>query len=128
MYQNWNPNDPLPNAKQAEIDPRKFEEYSMKPDHPSNQGKWRGFVLLGYNVENPQSRKVAAADVINQLRIGLESAPATQTRSSPHGIRFEVRVRIQGPNQVEGNLFTSWQIDNGRDIPKLITNWVEVYT
>lgn len=27
----------------------------------------------------------------------------------------------------EGTLVTTWQIDNDLDVPRLITNWLEVY-
>ncbi|WP_324603613.1 MULTISPECIES: DUF6883 domain-containing protein [Kamptonema] len=43
-----------------------------------------------------------------------------------HGLRFKVRIRITGLNSQEGTLVTSWQIDVGKDIPRLITNWLEV--
>ena len=85
------------------------------------------FAAIGYDVENPQSRDTAAQDVINQLRQGLVDAPATPSQSSIYGLRFQVRVRIQGPNGGEGTLVTTWQIDNDRDVPRLITNWLEVY-
>lgn len=32
MSQDWNLGDPLPKAEDAEIDPRKFEEYSLNPN------------------------------------------------------------------------------------------------
>ncbi len=127
MYQDWNAGDPLPKAQDAEIDSRKFEQYSMNPTNSANQGKWMAFAAIGYDMENPQSRNAAAQDVINQLRQGLVNAPATQSQSSIYGLRFQVRVRIQGPNGGEGTLVTTWQIDTGRDIPRLITNWLEVY-
>lgn len=127
MYQDWNAGDPLPRPQDAEIDPRKFEQYSMNPTNPGNQGKWMAFAAIGYDVENPQSRSAAAQDVINQLRQGLVNAPATQIQSSIYGLRFQVRVRIQGQNGGEGTLVTTWQIDNDRDVPRLITNWLEVY-
>lgn len=127
MYQDWNAGDPLPRAQDAEIDSRKFEQYSMNPTNPTNQGKWMAFAAIGYDVENPQSRNAAAQDVINQLRQGLVNAPATQGQSTIYGLRFQVRVRVQGPNAGEGTLVTTWQIDNGRDVPRLITNWLEVH-
>ncbi len=127
MYQDGNAGDPLPRAQDAEIDSRKFEQYSMNPTNPANQGKWIAFAAIGYDVENPQSRNAAALDVINQLRQGLVNTPATQSQSSIYGLRFQVRVRIQGLNGGEGTLVTTWQIDNDRDVPRLITNWLEVY-
>ncbi len=128
MSEKGNLGDRLPRAEDAEIDPRKFEAYSMDRNNPANQGKWQGFVMLGYDVETPEGRQAAAQDVIQQLRRGLPNAPVTQNRSTPHGLRFELRVPIEGPNGVRANLFTAWQIDSGKDVPRLLTNWVEVYS
>ncbi|MFE1744903.1 DUF6883 domain-containing protein [Coleofasciculus sp. H7-2] len=126
MSQNWNSGDPLTRAQDAEIDPRKFEEYSMNPNNPANQRKWMAFAAIGYDVESAESRNAAAQDVINQLRQVLANVPATQGQTSIYGLRFQVRVRIQGLNGREGTLVTNWQIDNGKDVPRLITNWLEV--
>lgn len=126
MCQNWNPGDPLPRAQDAEIDPRKFAEYSMNPNNPKNKGKWMAFAAIGYDMESSQSRSAAAQDVINQLRQSLSNAPATEDQSSVFGVRFQVMVQIKGPNGGEGTLVTKWQIDNSRDIPRLITNWLKV--
>ena len=52
MYDDWTPGQPLPMAENAQIDPRKFEEYSMNPNNPANQGKWMAFAALGYDVES----------------------------------------------------------------------------
>jgi hypothetical protein len=113
-------------SQEPEIDPRKFVEYSMNPDHPDNRGKWMAFATLGYNVESSQCRNIAAQDVIDQLRQGFANEPTIPGEACDLGLRFKVRVRIKGPNRKEGTLVTSWQIDNGKDIPRLITNWLEV--
>lgn len=126
MDRDWNPNDPLSMAEGAQIAPRKFEEYSMNPNNPVNQGKWMAFAALGYDVQSIESRKAAAQNIINQLRQGLVNAAATQGQNSIYGIWFQVRVRIQGLNGRQGSLVTIWQIDNDKNVPKLITNWLEV--
>ncbi|MEH2047382.1 DUF6883 domain-containing protein [Nostoc sp.] len=126
MSQDWKPGDPLPKAKDAEIDPHKFEEYSMNPNNLSNQGKWMAFAAIGYNVQNAEARKAATVDVIRQLREGLGNAPAVKGQTSIYSFRFQVKVRIQGLNKREVTLVTNWQIDNGKEIPRLITNWLEV--
>ena len=126
MSQDWNPGESLPMADNAEIDPRKFEEYSMNPNNPANQGKWMAFAVLGYDVESTQSRQAAAQNIIKQLRQGLVNAPAIQGQNSIYGIRFQVQVRIFGVNGRVGNLMTIWQIDNDKNVPRLITNWLEV--
>ncbi|UBF27785.1 hypothetical protein K9N68_07685 [Kovacikia minuta CCNUW1] len=123
----WSFGQSLPNAQNAEIDPRKFEEYSMNPDNPANQGKWMAFEAIGYDVRDIGNRRIAAGNVISQLRQKLTEVSAFQRQPSIYGLRFEVQVVIQGPNGKVGNLLTIWQIDNGAETPRLITNWLTVY-
>jgi hypothetical protein len=113
-------------TQEPEIDPRKFTEYSMNPDHPDNKGKWMAFAALGYNVQSLEGREAAARDVMDQLRQGLPAAPSIPGQTSAYGTRFKVRLRIEGPNGTEGTLVTTWQIDRGKETPRLITNWLEV--
>lgn len=126
MSEDCKPGNLLPNAGNAEIDPRKFVEYSMNPENPGNQGKSMAFKALVYNVENVEGRNAAAEDVIKQLREAVVQTAATQGQPSIYGNRFQVRVRIRGINGREGTLVTSWQIDNDKEVPRLITNWLEV--
>ena len=55
--------DVLPNLELAEIDERKFSEYSLNPGHPDNRGKAEGWRALGYDVDNPQARQKAAREL-----------------------------------------------------------------
>lgn len=99
----------------------------MNPANPANQGKWVAFEAIGYDVQNTFSRRLAAQDVITQLKQQLTDAPAIQGQTSTYGLRFKVKVLLRGVNGREGCLITVWQIDNGAETPRLITNWLEVY-
>jgi hypothetical protein len=46
---------------------------------------------------------------------------------SAHGLRFKVSIEIQGLNGRQGLLVSVWQIDQNRDVPRLVTNWLEVH-
>jgi hypothetical protein len=127
MNINWKEGEPLPNAEKAEIDLRKFTEYSMKPDNPQNQGKWMGFAMIGYPVETSEGRQIASQDVIQQIRQTLSHTPAYKSKNNPYGIRLKVTIIIKGFNGQQGNLITIWQIDQDKTIPRLITNWLEVH-
>jgi hypothetical protein len=126
MEQEWECGQTLPNVQEAEIDARKFEQYSLNPENPNNQGKWMAFAAIGYDVNSPQGRQIAAKDIIEQLRTKLPNLPATQEEPSIYGLRFEVQVTIRGFNGQEGNLITKWQIDRGKTRPRLISNWLKV--
>ncbi len=126
MDQNWQSGNPLPRAKYAEIDPRKFTEYSMNPSNPNNQGKWKAFQAIGYNIYTPKNREIATESILNQIRSQLEHSPAILDDPSPYGSRFTVIITIIGFNNREGQLITKWQIDNDKTVPRLITNWLQV--
>jgi len=87
MSQNWNPGNPLPKAEDAQIDIRKFEQYSMDPNNLKNGGKWTAFAAIGYDVQSLEGRRAGAQDVINQLRAKLTNAPATTSEASIYGDR-----------------------------------------
>jgi len=120
----WEEGTPLPEAQIAQVDSRKFTDYSMTPNNPKNQGKWTAFVTIGYDLSNPESLATASQDVIEQLLIKLPFIPAKLDKNSEYGIRFEVKVPIQGPNGRRGILVTKWQMEQGQ--PRLITNWLKV--
>jgi hypothetical protein len=128
MSISWREGLPLPNADQAEIDLRKFIDYSLQPNNPQNQGKWMGFAMIGYPVETSEGRQIATQDITQQIRQQLPYTPAYKSKNNPYGIRLKVTIRIKGFNGQEGNLITIWQIDQDKTIPRLITNWLEVYS
>jgi len=118
--------DPLPDAERAQIDENKFTRYSMDPNNPNNGGKAAAFRKIGYDIDELSAREAGAQNVIAQLRQQLSTSPATTGKSTSFGARFEVRVTIQGPAG-SGSLVTVWQIDSGGTVPRLITNWLEVF-
>src|SRR5712691_6519370 len=72
----WEAGDPLPHADKAEIDQNKFERYSMDPANEKNQGKWKAFEELGYDVRNESGRRAGAQHVTTQLRENLPNSSA----------------------------------------------------
>jgi hypothetical protein len=124
---------PLVNEDKAQIDPNKFEKYSMDPDNPNNRtkkddpqtGKWVDFQKLGYDVMTPEGRAAGAQDVMNQVREELPNQPAVFDKTTPFGPRYEVDIPITGPNGKTGKLVTIWQYDAGSTEPRLVTNWLK---
>ena len=119
--------DRLPNYQQAHIDPAKFVAYSMNSTNPRNQGKWLAFEAIGYQLHERTLRLEAAENVIQQLINQLPYVQAVIGRTTPYGVRYRVRCRITGPNSQVGTLVTVWQISPNSDVPRLITNWLEVH-
>jgi hypothetical protein len=122
----WQAGDPLPNAHSVEIATEKFERYSMDPSNLGNEGKWKAFEALGYDVQTDAGRASGAEDVISQLNSQLASAPANADRDTAFGPRFHVETMVTGPNGKSARLVTIWQIDQGASAPRMITNWLEV--
>lgn len=99
----------------------------MNPTNSKNQGKWRAFEAVGYDVHNDQNRETAAQEIILYLRQAILEAPALPGKFSPFGRRFNVSVPFMGINGRQGLLISVWQIDQDKDTPRLVTNWLEVY-
>ncbi len=79
-----------------------------------------------FEQETQEDRQIATQDIIQQIRQILPYAPAYKSKNNPYGMRLKVTIRIKGFNGGQGNLITIWQIDQGKIIPRLITNWLEV--
>jgi uncharacterized protein YukE len=118
----------LPNAERALTDPAKFRDYSMNSGHPKNDGKWKAWDDLGYQIDSADRREAATRDVVEQLGAQLPQTSGILTDQTRYGPRFEVRTNIVGPNGRTGTLVTLWQYDSGSDTPRLITNWLETHT
>jgi Pretoxin HINT domain/Pre-toxin TG len=128
VHNTCDPNlSPLSQAADAEIAPAKLEKYSMDPNNVNNEGKWKAFDELGYDVHTESGRKSGAQDVIEQIRRQIQEKPANPARDTAFGSRFTVDIPIQGPNGRTGTLQTTWQYDNGSETPRLITNWLKTH-
>jgi hypothetical protein len=122
--------DVMPNLHWAEIDQRKFDEYSLNPDHPQNRRKADGWRALGYDVDDPEARRAAAQDLKDVISHGLlADGKVAQTDETPHGRRYKVLNGFIGPNDQHATLVTCWLIaDQGeRGYPRMTTTWVMLH-
>jgi hypothetical protein len=125
-----NARDVLPNVEKAQIDERKFSEYSMNPGHPDNKGKADGWRALGYDVDNPQERQEAARELRDlTLEDSLANGKVAEMRGDSYGLRPRVISGIIGPNGRNATLVTCWLIADrsATAIPRLTTTWVEIH-
>jgi len=125
--ENWKPGDPLPNADTAQINPAKFEKYSLDPENPQNGGKWRAWKDLGYDVDSQLGRQNATRDIIRQLQPNVSRPGAIAGKVTKYGRTYDLDVEITGPNGRTATLTTKWQIDEGVTSPKLTTNWAKTH-
>lgn len=81
----------LPNAHQAIVDPSKVRDYLLSPTHPIGRFKATVFNALGYTAQDWQ---LLVVDILAAAR----QEPAVPGRPSPHGEKYEVGVKLTGPN------------------------------
>jgi hypothetical protein len=124
----WKPGDPLPNADTAQINPAKFEKYSLDPTNTQNRGKWKAWEKLGYDVHSQIGRQQATQDILRQLHPKVTNPGSTLGNPTEYGQQYSLDVEIVGPNGRTATLKTKWQIDNDAISPRLTTNWAEVHT
>jgi filamentous hemagglutinin len=101
-------------ANRAEIDPRKFTEYALNPNHPVGGNKARVFEsAFGFNRSN-------ADDLIAQLRQGVMERTPSPGVVDKFGSRFTVDIPVTGPSG-SGMVRTGWIYDPGSITPRLTT-------
>lgn len=120
----------MPNLHLAELDRRKFSDYSLNPDHPHNGGKAEGWRALGYDVDNLQARHQAAQElreiICDEL---LTRGKVADTRDTPFGPMHKILNGFIGPNDKHATLVTCWLVEeqSGHSFPKLTTVWVQIH-
>jgi len=120
--------DVLPNLNWAEIDHRKFADYSMRLDHPQNGGKANGWRALGYDIDDPDARQEAARDLKDLISDELlQDGRIRKLSESEHGTKYQVQNGFIGPNGRHATLLTGWRVaDEGeRSYPRMNTVWVQ---
>jgi hypothetical protein len=120
--------DVISNIGAAQIDRRKFQDYSMNPQHPANGGKAEGWRALGYQVDDPNARRDAATDLHDLIgRHLLWNGKVDEIRETAYGDHYKVLNGFIGPNERHATLVTCWRAaDLGeRGYPQLITTWVQ---
>lgn len=115
----------LPDVDNVKIDRGKFINFSMDPNHTGNQGKWKAWPMIGYDVRT--RREESADDVIGQIHSSLKDAEAAPSTKSEYGQRFETNHQIIGPNGRRGTVVAVWQADSGTVTPRMLTNWLKVH-
>jgi len=102
----------LPGAAQAEIDPRKLEEYCLSLDHPRGKHKARVFrSALGLRNED-----VAEFEV--RIREALETEPCTAGAEDRFGRRYAVNFRWERGGK-SAAIRTTWTIRVEEGFPRL---------
>jgi hypothetical protein len=97
----------------ATIALEKLTEYVLNTRHKRGGTKARLLAQFGYTVQN--WRRLEA-----DIRNGLDTE-VDLMRPTEYGTRYEIRMALQTPRGVLLTVRTIWQIDNEREVPRLIT-------
>lgn len=107
----------VPNAENAQIDPRKLTEYALNPDHPVGGNKAKVFeAATGFNRSNYES-------LMQQIQDGVRTTPATPGKADAFGQRFTVDIEVTGPKGT-ATVRTGWIIKPGNPDPSLTTLFI----
>ena len=103
----------LPNRALAVIAQEKLTNYLLNTRHKRGGTKARLLEQFDYTVQN--WRQLEA-----DIRSGLETE-VDVVRTTEYGTRYDIRMTLQTPLGVPLTVRTIWQIDDGTDVPRLIT-------
>lgn len=107
----------LPNANRAIIKEEKITDYVLNFDHFEGKNKARVFSsVLGLKKEN-------ADYLINAIRVAILTNDAVRQSESAFGIKYSVEFDLLFEKKI-ARVRTGWLIENGNDVPRLITCFI----
>ena len=107
----------LPKRKAAQIPTEKFTEYALNPRKAPDKAVAFSSAL-GYDVDSVD-------DLIGRIREGLGRFPAKQKGDNGYGMRYEVRMEIEGRNSRTAKIITAWIDDNKTKEMRLVSAYVD---
>ena len=107
----------LPKRRAARIPTEKFTEYALNPQKAPDKAVAFSSAL-GYDVDSVD-------DLIGRIREGLGRFPAKQKGDNGYGMRYEVRMEIEGRNSRTAKIITAWIDDNKTKKMRLVSAYVD---
>lgn len=106
--------DCLPNAANAQIDPRKLRDYALDLEHDTGRYKAAFFAQMGYSADNwPRLEQDIREQHLTQ--------PAEAGQPSPYGRKYTITTPLKGPRGAARQVTTVWIFRPGRDWAELVT-------
>jgi len=121
----------LPNKEAAVVEDKKIKEYLLNKAHPAGAGKAKFFLSKGFNLGTISwFRSMLIAHGIDNPVVKIETNPFTTKyiiegpaynyyTVIPHESKWGLMGYTYQPTKF--NLRTVWSIENGTNIPKLVT-------
>ena len=108
----------LPNCREARVDLRKLEEYSLNPHHGSGRHKARVFrAALGLTIQ--QAEWLREQLLVMACKDGAVAGPP-----SPFGTKYVIDANVTHQERT-AIVRTVWMVENGTDFPRLISCYVK---
>ena len=108
----------LPNIKNAIVQIEKLSKYSLDPNHADGGDKAKVFKKdLGITAED-------AEYLANALKNALPTGKIVRDVNNDWGRKISTDLEIVGKNGNTGIVRVAWQYDNGSNVPRLVTAYV----
>jgi hypothetical protein len=104
----------LPNLESAVVSEEKVTGYLLSAVHRDGRHKAAFFVRFGYSTDHWQ--ELAAT-----LRDHARNNDVAQVQDSPFGTRYVVEGIINAPDGRSPTIRAIWFVENGEDVPRLIS-------
>jgi len=104
----------MPNSHLVEIAEAKVAGYLLNSGHPDGASKAAFFCGLGYSQSDWQRLRRALAELAHA---GLVRA----IKTTRHGVKYIVDGELKALRGGSATLRTIWIIDNGSEVPRLVT-------
>ena len=111
----------MPNSDKAITPKEKFINYSLDRENPNATGKAEAYERgLGFNKSN-------AEELISQIDTAVRNGTYSPIEiiKSEFGTKYKFKIPVKGANGLIKNVIAVYQIDKGKEIPRLITNFLE---
>lgn len=111
----------MPNYDKSITPIEKFIKYSLDPTNPNNHGKAEAYKRgLGFDKSNAETLR----NLIHQEIISGKYKPY-DIEKGKGGIKYKYKIPVTGPNGKTKNVIVVYQIDYGKNNPRMITNYLD---
>lgn len=115
LYNSAGTRGTMPNASRAATPEDKFVNYLLNPDHKEGQHKAHVIEsVLGFDRTN-------WSEFSDKIFREVQKSPVSTITTTKHGTKYKVPVIVYGKKGRFLRLNTVWQIDNGSNVPRLVT-------
>ena len=104
----------LPNARQARVQREKITGYPLAENPEAGRGNPNFFVRFGFRPDNWRE----FADALLAVGRGCDVVDILETS---FGIKYVIEGQVETPDGRNPQVRTVWQIDWGKDYPRLVS-------